>query len=252
MKSLTPPLAAVAIAVTMPLHESAAFVTPSLPKAKTVSPVSPSSPKQTTVLTTGRCYTSTFKQTPTRLKMGYQLPPSPKGPLEQIGAILPTITTGVLVALFFASPLGGAIFAIFNSLFVLAFLTPFILYAGFQIWSALNTVEAPCPSCGSSQVRVLKTGEPSMCLNCGDFVRANEKKDGVELCNNPNDIMGGSDGSLFDALFGGGGMGGNMVSDIPDVFVDGSLNGNRKGAPEEKVKKAKKQGKIIDVDVERD
>lgn len=182
--------------------------------------------------------------------MGYQLPPSPQGPLEKIGAILPTIATGVLVALFFASPLGGAIFAIFNSLFILAILTPFILYAGFQIWTALNTVEAPCPSCESFQVRVLKTGEPTVCINCGGFVRANEKKDGVELCNNPNDVMGGSDESLFDALFGGGNMGRNTATDIPDVFVNGSPTGRR--GSEEEARKAKRQGTIIDVDVERD
>ena len=54
--------------------------------------------------------------------MGYQLPPSgPKGPLEEFKAILPTIGTAVLIGLFFASPLGGAFFAITNTLFVLAF-----------------------------------------------------------------------------------------------------------------------------------
>lgn len=81
--------------------------------------------------------------------MGYQLPPSggggPKGPFEQIEAILPTIVTGVLVALFFASPLGGIFFAVTNSLFVLALLTPLVLYVGFQIWSALYTADSIKP-----------------------------------------------------------------------------------------------------------
>ena len=77
----------------------------------------------------------------TSLQMGYRLPPGdPKGPLEQIEAIIPTVVTGVLVLLFFASPLGGIFFAFFNSIFVLAILTPFILYGGFQIWSALVSV----------------------------------------------------------------------------------------------------------------
>lgn len=183
--------------------------------------------------------------------MGFQLPPTPKGPLEQLQAVLPTIASGILVILFFASPIGGAILTIFNSLFVLVILTPFILYAGFQIWTAVNTVEAACPSCDSFQVRVMKTGEPSICLNCGNYCRANEKKDGVELCNSPNDMMGGANGGLFDALFGGDDMGGSTLSDNPDVFVDAGSPARKRG-PEEQVQKAKQQGTIIDVDVERD
>jgi len=110
-------------------------------------------------------------------------------------------------------------------------------------------VEAPCPSCGVLPVRVLKSGEPSSCLNCGAFSRANEKGDGLELCNNPNDMMnqgmGGAEG-LFDSLFGGmGDMGGG--NGMPDFEV--------MGGPEKKneqANKAKRQGTVIDVDVERD
>jgi hypothetical protein len=178
----------------------------------------------------------------THLQMGYRLPPSPKGPLEQIQAILPTIVTGLLVALFFASPLGGAFFAITNTLFVLAFLTPFLLFAGFQIWTALYTIEAPCPSCGQLPVRALKNGEPSVCLNCGAFSRANANGDGLELCNNPYDMMNeGGSGSLFDSLFGMG---------VGDGFSDfGVIESDSK--KEEQAKK-KRQGTIIDVEVERD
>ena len=197
------------------VHESVAFSTPSSSKAISRSPALGGRFGRLATPRGKQQRNEGFKQATTRLQMGYQLPPSPQGPLEKIGAILPTIATGVLVALFFASPLGGAIFAIFNSLFILAILTPFILYSGFQIWTALNTVEAPCPSCESLQVRVLKTGEPTVCMSCGSFVRANENKDGVELCNNPNDVMGGSDESLFDALFGGGNMGGKSDRQAP-------------------------------------
>lgn len=182
----------------------------------------------------------------THLQMGYQLPPSrdPKGPFEQIQAILPSVGFVVLVGLFFASPLGGIFFAITNSLFVLVFLTPFILFAGFQIWSALYTIEAPCPSCGQIPIRALKNGEPTVCLNCGAFSRSNEAGDGLELCNNPYDMMneGGGSGSLFDSLFGG-----NGVSDF-DV-MGSSSDGGRK---EEQTKKTRKQATIIDVEVERD
>ena len=84
-----------------------------------------------------------------------------------------------------------------------------------------------------------------MCLNCGAFSRANEKGDGLELCNNPYDMMndGGGSGSLFDSLFGG--MGGGDGSS--DFEVMGS--GNSK---QEQANKSKRQGTIIDVEVERD
>merc|ERR1712127_184566 len=114
-------------------------------------------------------------------------------------------------------------------------------------WTALYTVEAPCPSCGALPVRALKSGEPSPCLNCGAFSRVNEKGDGLELCNNPNDGVLNQEmgGSLFDALFGGGG---NEGSDF-DVFGGESSS---KESTEEKANKAKRQGTIIDVGVERD
>jgi hypothetical protein len=183
---------------------------------------------------------------PTTLQMGYNLPPSPKGPLDELKTILPTIGTGILVAFFFASPLGTAFFAIFNSLFVLALLTPFIIFVGFQVWSALYTVEAPCPSCGQLPVRALKNGEPTVCLNCGAFSRANANGDGLELCNNPNDIM--NEGSLFDALFGGGMMGG-----INDSFGNVDIMDSRSPSSSEQQKQSvKRQGTIIDVEVERD
>lgn len=192
--------------------------------------------------------------------MGFQLPPSPepKGPFDEIKSILPTIATGALVILFFASPLGGLFFALFNSLFVLALVTPVLLFAGFQIWTALYTIEAPCPSCGAVPVRALKTGEPTVCLNCGAYSRANEKGDGVELCNNPNDMMNGQGGGLFDALFGGGGQpaqgdagGYSSAPDFGEVFA-GNSGAKKDDGAEEQAQKAKRQGTIIDVDVERD
>lgn len=187
--------------------------------------------------------------------MGYQLPPSgPRGPLDQINALLPTIGTGLLVVLFFASPLGGIFFAITNSIFVLALLTPLVLFGGFQLWSALYTIEAPCPSCGAMPVRALKSGEPSVCLNCGAFSRANENGNGLELCNDPNDIMGvdsglGGASSLFDALFGGPSMGDYDGGGISGFDV---IDGPNKDGPDERAKKARRQATVIDVEVERD
>jgi hypothetical protein len=215
------------------LHETAAFV-----PSPTRLIFTKSSMK--TIPTQQMHRTISPKQPLTSLQMSYQLPPSPKGPFDELKSILPTIGTGILVALFFASPLGAIFFGIFNSLFVLALLTPFVLFVGFQIWSALYTVEATCPSCGQVPVRALKNGDPTVCLNCGAFSRVNEAGDGLELCNNPNDIL--NEGSLFDALFGGGSMGG--MSDF------GVMDSSRPS--EEEKKKVKRQGTIIDVEVERD
>ena len=55
--------------------------------------------------------------------------------------------------------------------------------------------------------------------------------------------MNGGEGSLFDALFGGG------MSDDFGV-VDSNISSNRPS--EEERRKVKRQGTIIDVEVERD
>ena len=70
----------------------------------------------------------------------------------------------------------------------------------------------------------------------------NEKGDGLELCNNPYDMLneGTGGGSLFDSLFGGSSMGGMSDFGITD------------SPSEEQRKKVKRQGTIIDVEVERD
>lgn len=195
--------------------------------------------------------------TTTSISMGYQLPPSrdPKGPFDNF-QLSPILINGILLVLFFASPLGGIFFAITNSLFALAILTPFLIFGGFQVWSALFTIEAPCPSCGVLPVRVLKNGnEPSICLNCGAYSRANAKGDGLELCNNPADMMGGNGlggaSSLFDALFGSPDFeqdmmtGGFDVIDNQTTEVFTSRSSNTKKA-------TKRSANIIDVDVESD
>jgi hypothetical protein len=197
-------------------------------------------------------------KTTTSISMGYQLPPSrdPKGPFDNF-QLSPILVNGILLVLFFASPLGGIFFAITNSLFALAILTPFILFGGFQVWSALFTIEAPCPSCGVLPVRVLKKGnEPSICLNCGAYSRANANGDGLELCNNPADMMGGNGlggaSSLFDALFGSPDYeqdnmmtGGFDVIDNQTTEVFTSRSSTTKKA-------TKRSANIIDVDVESD
>lgn len=101
--------------------------------------------------------------------------------------LLPTILTTIGLTLFFFSPLGALFFAITNSLFLLALITPLLLVGGFQIWTQLNTIQGTCPSCGAP-ITVLKEGREFLssatpCFNCGAFVRATADNKGIELCN---------------------------------------------------------------------
>ena len=187
------------------------------------------------------------KMISTSLQM-YNLPPSGGGgPGNDLKSILPGIVTIVGLTLFFLSPLGSIFFAVTNTLFALAIITPIVGLVGFKTWETFNTVSGPCPNCGSP-ARALKEdeGNPSLCYNCGSLIRANADKDGIELCNNPNDIMGGN--SLFDQLFGG--MGGLSPQQVVDE-VDADINGSNTGKSGRQ-SKARRESTIIDVDVESD
>ena len=182
----------------------------------------------------------------TSLQM-YNLPPSGGGggPGNDLKSILPGIATIVGLTLFFLSPLGSIFFAVTNTLFALAIITPIVGLVGFKTWEAFNTVSGPCPNCGAP-ARALKEdeGNPSLCYSCGSLIRANADKDGIELCNNPNDIMGGN--SLFDQLFGG--MGGLSPQQVVDE-IDADINGSKAGKGGRQ-SKARRESTIIDVDVE--
>lgn len=169
------------------------------------------------------------KNPTTLLRMSY-LPPSNDD--SGIKSIITPIVTVAALLLFFASPLGGIFFAITNSIFLIVFLTPVLLIAGFQVWSALNTVKGPCPSC-QEPVVALKEGEPTLCLNCGSMVRATRDQKGLELCGRGLDELE-NNGGFFD-LFDGGGGGGGVKKDDPG-------DGNR----------LKKERTVIDVDFQKD
>ena len=184
----------------------------------------------------------------TSLQM-YNLPPSGGGggPGNDLKSILPGIVTIVGLVIFFLSPFGSIFFAVSNFFFALALIAPIAGLVGFKTWEAFNTVSGPCPNCGAP-ARVLKgdEGTPSLCYNCGSLIRANADKDGIELCNNPNDIMGGN--SLFDQLFGG--MGGLSPQQVVDE-IDADINGSRAGKSGRQ-SKARRESTIIDIDVESD
>jgi hypothetical protein len=169
--------------------------------------------------------------TPTSLQMGYNLPPGGGGgdKDDKIASLATPILTIAATVLFFLSPLGSIFFAITNSIVLFVILTPILAALGFQVWQTFYTIEAPCPNCGSP-ARVLKEDEagPSMCYNCGSLVRANVEKDGIELCNNPNDIYDDNSriSSLFDLFTGG-------VDSDAGGFMGGGNSGGFMGFDEE-------------------
>lgn len=177
----------------------------------------------------------------TSLKMGFNLPPGKKSPDD---GILRGVLTIAGFALFIFSPLGSLFFAITNSILAFVLITPVILLVGFQIYQKLYLIEGTCPNC-SAPVQVLKdeSAAPNMCLSCGSRVRATREKDGVELCNDPSSVLQDESlGSIFESLFGG-----DSGSSTP-------FNENAEGytSPSKNKGESKRQGTIIDVDVEED
>ena len=191
------------------------------------------------------------KQQQFGLQMGYNLPPSGGGGggrwkedfLVPLGSL-------VGLALFFASPLGGIFFAITNSLLVLAFVSPFLLFLGFQAWQFFYTIESPCPNC-DAPVRILKNDEsaqPSICFNCGSLVRQSQVGDGLELCGpSPNDSFfnsnNGNNNDFFRSM-------GDIFSDSSDSGMDSSNDNSMD--PKRRQETFKKERTIIDVEVKRD
>mmetsp|Transcript_13776 Transcript_13776/g.19704 ORF Transcript_13776/g.19704 Transcript_13776/m.19704 type:complete len:260 (+) Transcript_13776:56-835(+) len=181
------------------------------------------------------------------LYMGYNLPPSNENGGD-LKSLIPGIATLAATILFFLSPLGGIFFAITNTFFTIALLAPILATLGFQIWQYFYTIEGPCPNCGAP-ARVLKedNGDPNLCLSCGSLIRATVDCDGIELCNDPNEIFNeGGFASIFDSLFGNESI--TIVED--EVFSTNSLN--RETDRRSRGGKSFREGKIIDVDVERD
>mmetsp|Transcript_24885 Transcript_24885/g.30589 ORF Transcript_24885/g.30589 Transcript_24885/m.30589 type:complete len:244 (-) Transcript_24885:169-900(-) len=187
---------------------------------------------------------STYGKTSTSISMGYNLPPGGGGN-NKFDDILPGIAVVAGVILFFVSPLGGIFFAITNSLFILALLTPILIGVGFNAWQYFNTIEGDCPSC-SVPARVLKDKDagPNVCLNCGSLIRATVDLDGIELCNNPDDIF--DEKSRISSIF-------DIFTSDPSVYEATETETTATTSIfEDKKKQAKRESTIIDVDVERE
>jgi hypothetical protein len=187
----------------------------------------------------------------TQLSM-YNLPPSGGGgggggkddnAMTQV--LQGAFTIGAIV-LFFASPLGGIFFAITNSLFLLALITPVILTIAFQIWQSLNTIEGPCPSCGAPRQRVFKDpAAPGICFNCGSIIQASPDLKSIELS---TPVQRGSDFVDMDQ------PGRVSPASIFDIFGDGLASQQQPTVEDIKAKESKfrRERTVIDVEVKDD
>jgi hypothetical protein len=146
--------------------------------------------------------------------MTFKLPPPPPPKSDGLADLLTLAGSLVVGILFFASPIGGFILGIFNSLFVLALFLPLIATIAFNAWQYFNTISGTCPNCGAP-VTVIKTlqqdtttstirvPQPSICFNCGSILQANYDNTGIDEVtgrNTVNDLEGAS--GIFDNIFG--------------------------------------------------
>jgi len=239
--------------VTLPCH-TLAFLQPSSLRSQRIMVI----PNPTSVLndisvfdltgTTSRGHTLQFythDSTPTTQLFMYNLPPDDDNNRNHaLSGLLPSIVTIAGLALFFFSPLGGLFFALTNTLFVFALLSPFILFIGYQIWQYFYTIAGPCPNCGTP-VLVLKDAEnPTVCFNCGSPIISNSMKDGIVLYDDVDNIMD-RQRSLWDTLFS---TTDDEFSSTTSTYRSATTK-SAGGDVKEIYKKAKREQTIIDIDV---
>ena len=134
------------------------------------------------------------------------LPPPQKDDWQGIANSL--LTFGAVVAIF-ASPLGGIIFGIFNSLLLISILLPILAVVAFQIWQATSTIEGACPACGApvrvakNDASALEPNQPSLCLNCGSVVQASLDNTEIFVAQTGPGVQPPPDEGFFSSLFGG-------------------------------------------------
>jgi hypothetical protein len=187
-----------------------------------------------------------------------QLPPSGGGSnsnseWKSIGMSVLSIA-GVFA--FFASPLGGIVFALFNSLLLLVVLLPLIGIVAFQVWQATSTIEGACPSCGAP-ARVPKNdasaleSTPGLCLNCGSILQATLDNSRIELV---GPLGGGAvneeapAAAFWDSLFAGA-TGSNSPASTP---VRSTSSTTTTTSSTSKGDQYRRERTVIDVEVEED
>ena len=212
-------------------------------------------------------FSSSTTTTSTQIQM-YNLPPggpnnnNDDNPLSQLlsGAL---VIGGII--LFFASPLGSIFFAITNSLFLLALITPVVLTIAFQVWQSLNTVSGTCPNCGSPARIVKDPDQAGICFNCGTILQASSDGKSIEFAasnkgingrgndyidmNNPgSSTSSGSGSSIFDSFFGGTE---STTSRSSTSTSSQQQSSSSSSDAKSKASKFKREQTIIDVEVEK-
>jgi hypothetical protein len=143
-----------------------------------------------------------FRSTPTTASsLKAFLPPSGggNGKSSELTELATAAVTFLAVVGFLLSPLGGIVFAVFNSLVALAILLPLGGLVAFNVWQYFNTKTGACPNC-QGPVKVLKNESPSICFTCGSVVQL--KDDNIYLVNTDKLGNAAGNGSIFDSLRG--------------------------------------------------
>jgi hypothetical protein len=192
-------------------------------------------------------YDKTTQPTKSTALHAFNLPPPNKGPGDGLGSLASTLITLGLTVAFFLSPIGAFVLSIFNSLVLLAFLTPLLAVAGFNLWQLLNTVSGPCPSCGapvtvrkrsssSGSTQTLFEESPSLCFNCGAVVTASEDNQRIDIDSSLDPMSGIANQGFLESLFS-------------STQRTASPSAN---SAEEKAKQFRRDLTVIDVDVSAD
>jgi hypothetical protein len=197
----------------------------------------------------------TSTSTTTALHMSF-LPPGgggggrQNGTSDGLGEIARGVVTLLVTVAFFASPLGGLVFALFNSFLALAILLPIAAVVGFNVWQYLFTINGACPNCGAP-VRVLKDEQsPSVCFTCGSILQV--KGDQIYLANlSNNNKMDNRNDVVDDVII--------VTEDVEERSVFASWLDDVGGAQRQrppssssssKSPAAQKMNNVIDVEVE--
>jgi len=191
--------------------------------------------------------------TTTKLLMSYNLPSGGGNNKDDIADIVKGVLPLILTVAFFASPLGGFVLGIFNSVLILAVCLPLAAFFGFQVWQKVNTVSGPCPSCGvemtvmkgkKNKNEVFLEGstvipEQTMCFKCGATLQANADNTGINNVSGRKTIddLNTDPSSVFDSFF-------SNAPPTDEWSTPSSDSSNKKSA-----KKIINKGAIIDVDV---
>jgi len=170
-----------------------------------------------------------------------------RGP-NNFNAAVASVVPSILFGLFLFSPLGSFLFTIFNSFLLLAIGLPLVGFVAFQVYIKFFTVEDACPACGMSNFVPKGDLEVTSCIQCGASLRVKKDGKGIELCNDPNNMVGQRGGIIDDIL--GDVFGVRNTDDGVIRGEDGTPSRMKKEERNERMERERRETKIIDIDPE--